>query len=1288
MLTFGQYTVTRELPGHPDALLFEATNPADAEDPKRKKSKPLPRYIVKWHRRLGEGDHADEIKHLKTAIKLQHSLAQECPRHWAQVYQLNEQEGGPFFVTPYYEETLADLLKNPPAVTAADVATFADGMLHAFIALRDKALRPHANLNPGNIYLPGKGRLARRTVVLGDLAHSRPGKPLPFNNECDLRALGLLLYQIIARRESTTSLVSVPKSEDWSHLGKDGESWKTLVNALLVPDRLLRERSLEDLLEIVDELRPFPLVPVAAAGGGGLAALIVLGFVVASFFGGEEEPPASSGLEPTTPLVDRPAPVRPDPASAPSEERPTPSEAPTLPAVEPLSPESPDPVVADSSSPPLEEMVTPLPEGTAPQLPEELPEAFEPLPAEPESLVAETSPPTPPQTALATPSAATVPETPPEPVIETPAPQIGAESLPPARAADPYQTELVVLGGESPLRWMQAGDPLPPGLRLQRNGTLEGTPSTPGSYRFRLRVTDAVGRMDEQVFSLAVAPPNTQPRILTTAAPNGRAGESWRLNLDAESGDPPFIWEITAGRLPAGLSLSGDIIEGIPTEDGDFRFTVAIVDTDGDGDSHELSFSLAPANKLPAITETRLPVGEATLLYTAQLQATSGNPPLVWSIGSGQLPPGVTLTPEGLLSGRATEPGDFTWEAVVTDTDGDEAKIAVTTRILRPQTYDRLRDELDRVTNTTPVPQLLTLQRKIDAFAQRGIDFDADDLRRRFEPWQGKLESARATAMRKYNRLIEAAEGPNWVEVERNLNALEENFYIGSTVSDVDALTYAERWEVENLRRKLRRYLEIRQELAGRGFSAGAEMLPSLREDITLLRQSGEAAGEALGRARIALAEIGDVTDRALLDQQFIGALLDDAKRFFQANEVTAARISLARADREAERLDDPGEEYTTERTRIGRERILLNSLNEAMRNFNYPAIDSALRNLDRFAEEVRSGPQIGFLRLQTRDRAFLTVTPDEEVRLEEARRALREVRNLAGNFSRRLLGSGDSSVPPRDTILASIEPGTRGQRQLTEAAAMFARYGDRGSEVAAHQALVQMLDRLYRESLSEGDNNRAQGWAEARGEAEQALRRAEQTAANEVSRQIEALTSQSSWADLHEARRTVDDYLRRSPRPSPPFASEVESLWRRAASTRQAIEQTASAEIRQIANRLRSLSADTTDSELIAERIQIDLLLQEPQPPNTRDILEAAWEELSRNIESRRRALLASEESAYRTHREALLNQLETPDPMGEREIIEAARSYLATPSLIAPDKYREIEALLIWYDEVKIGS
>jgi hypothetical protein len=67
------------------------------------------------------------------------------------------------------------------------------------------------------------------------------------------------------------------------------------------------------------------------------------------------------------------------------------------------------------------------------------------------------------------------------------------------------------------------------------------------------------------------------------------------------------------------------------------------------------------------IADESLPAIDVGVEFHMLMHATGGVPPYVWSVASGDLPEGVTLTPEGLLSGRAAKPGTSTFTLKVED---------------------------------------------------------------------------------------------------------------------------------------------------------------------------------------------------------------------------------------------------------------------------------------------------------------------------------------------------------------------------------------------------------------------------------------------------------------------------------------------------------------------------------------------------------------------------------------------------------------------------------------------
>jgi len=72
------------------------------------------------------------------------------------------------------------------------------------------------------------------------------------------------------------------------------------------------------------------------------------------------------------------------------------------------------------------------------------------------------------------------------------------------------------------------------------------------------------------------------PKITTTSLPGGVHGSAYSATLKASGGKTPYTWSISAGSLPAGLTLSAStgVISGTPTTAGTSNFTVRVTDSE------------------------------------------------------------------------------------------------------------------------------------------------------------------------------------------------------------------------------------------------------------------------------------------------------------------------------------------------------------------------------------------------------------------------------------------------------------------------------------------------------------------------------------------------------------------------------------------------------------------------------------------------------------------------------------------------------------------------------------
>lgn len=156
--------------------------------------------------------------------------------------------------------------------------------------------------------------------------------------------------------------------------------------------------------------------------------------------------------------------------------------------------------------------------------------------------------------------------------------------------------------------------------------------------------------------------------ITTTSLPRAYVGVAYSQQLAASGGTTPYTWSLTGAGLPAGLALSTQgVISGTPTAAGTFSFSVRVSDASSPSQSAEKVLSLSVATVLRITSRSPLASGKVGTAYSVTLTASGGASPYSWSRLKGSLPPGVTLSQSGLISGTPTRAG--TWKATVQVTD-------------------------------------------------------------------------------------------------------------------------------------------------------------------------------------------------------------------------------------------------------------------------------------------------------------------------------------------------------------------------------------------------------------------------------------------------------------------------------------------------------------------------------------------------------------------------------------------------------------------------------------------
>ncbi len=238
--------------------------------------------------------------------------------------------------------------------------------------------------------------------------------------------------------------------------------------------------------------------------------------------------------------------------------------------------------------------------------------------------------------------------------------KLGTSWIPDGQVGAAYSRTLSAVGGTTPYTWSVSAGTLPAGLTLNpTTGVLAGTPTaivTNDTVTFM--VTDAGNPVQTSTSTLTFSIAPAVLNISTASLPNGQLGVPYSQTVSATGGTTPYTWSLAGGStLPPGLTLNSTTgaVTGTPTALGKVypQFKVTDAGNPVQTSARTLSFSITPATL--AITTASLPNGQVNAAYLATLTATGGTTPYKWSLSSGTLPSGLSLSAStGVISGTPT----------------------------------------------------------------------------------------------------------------------------------------------------------------------------------------------------------------------------------------------------------------------------------------------------------------------------------------------------------------------------------------------------------------------------------------------------------------------------------------------------------------------------------------------------------------------------------------------------------------------------------------------------------
>ncbi|WP_168189463.1 beta strand repeat-containing protein [Paludisphaera borealis] len=246
-------------------------------------------------------------------------------------------------------------------------------------------------------------------------------------------------------------------------------------------------------------------------------------------------------------------------------------------------------------------------------------------------------------------------------------------TLPNPIVGSAYSHQLTATGG-SGVGYVFSAVGLPAGLTIDASGLVTGTPTdnSASPYTVDVIVVDDQGASFTQQYIVTV---NAALAITPVTVLQAALGSVYSQQLTATGGSGSG-YVFSAVGLPTGLSIDASgLITGTPTDNSGSPYTVDVTVTDDLGGSltQQYSITVNSAIVFGAVSFPPATVGNA---FSYQFSAIGGSGSGYTFSSNSALPAGLTLSPDGLLSGTPTDNLGSPYIIDVVVTDGQGASVA------------------------------------------------------------------------------------------------------------------------------------------------------------------------------------------------------------------------------------------------------------------------------------------------------------------------------------------------------------------------------------------------------------------------------------------------------------------------------------------------------------------------------------------------------------------------------------------------------------------------------------
>ncbi|WP_206543617.1 beta strand repeat-containing protein, partial [Sphingomonas sanguinis] len=252
-------------------------------------------------------------------------------------------------------------------------------------------------------------------------------------------------------------------------------------------------------------------------------------------------------------------------------------------------------------------------------------------------------------------------------------------------AGTAYSQAFATSGGTAPYSYAIVAGALPGGVTLSGSGTLAGTPTQSGSFTFSVNALDSSTGSGPysatRSYTLSIAAPTLTLAPATLV--NAMVGSAYSQALTVSGGTAPYSYAVTAGALPAGLTLSSTgTLSGTPSAPGTSNFTITA--TDIQNFTAVRAYTVTVADRAPVAGAVSMTVAANSPANAVTLNLSGGT---ATSIAIGTPPNHGTLTGSGTsisYTPSLNYSGSDSFTYTATNASGTSAPATVTITVAAP----------------------------------------------------------------------------------------------------------------------------------------------------------------------------------------------------------------------------------------------------------------------------------------------------------------------------------------------------------------------------------------------------------------------------------------------------------------------------------------------------------------------------------------------------------------------------------------------------------------------------